>query len=241
MTGVLHEKTGLATNKGIPDPSTHPNEYSRVFKTKMEQFWFSTLLDQQNQPQLSATNTTWVFPTVQVGPCDVLIDQSVVDLTVEHVNASQSLHITTPYCNFSEDFSQVLLRNCRSRDVRVIVAHPRANGFFKGKGAHTLIPWAYSAFLERFFNVVNSSGNGDRVQLKEYERENWTFHTKGLWFEFPAVEQNPVVGVSIVGSSNFGVRSAARDLEAQAVVVSSDQSLIARMRHVRCCCYFRAK
>lgn len=233
--GIRHDATGLFLPAGVPDPSVDPTAYKTLFKSSMDAFWSSSLRNQSSDDAgaVISSSDTLVFPTCQVGPCDVTNDSQIIDLAVATVPESSPLHLTTPYCNFTPSFSNVLFNDCKSHDIRVIVAHPTANGFFKGKGAHTLIPWAYSSFLERFHALVASAGQHARLQLLEYERPEWTFHAKGLWFEFPPVNDAPASAVSIVGSSNFGVRSSTRDLEAQAVVISQNAALVDRMRQER--------
>lgn len=61
-----------------------------------------------------------------------------------------------------------------------------------------------------------------RVRLREYQRQGWTYHAKGLWYhETP--QQTP--SLTLVGSPNFGERSTIRDLELQLAVVTSNEGL----------------
>jgi CDP-diacylglycerol---glycerol-3-phosphate 3-phosphatidyltransferase len=232
--GIKHAETRLSLPAGVPDPSVEPRLYKSFFKTKLDTFWSSFMTKQSPTLQLTSQNDTVVFPTCQVGPCDFTNDHEVVDATLAMVPSTEALHITTPYCNFTDSFTNIMFKQCQAQQINVIVAHPTANGFFKGKGAHTLIPWAYSSFLERFHALVASAGQMARVHLVEYERPDWTFHAKGLWFEFPKSQSESIAtGVSVVGSSNFGFRSAQRDLEAQALVVTQNENLVASMRRER--------
>ena len=60
----------------------------------------------------------------------------------------------------------------------------------------------------------------------EYQRKDWTFHGKGLWY-YPPGESLPAA--TMVGSPNFGHRSVERDLEAQVTVVTRNQGLRERL------------
>jgi CDP-diacylglycerol---glycerol-3-phosphate 3-phosphatidyltransferase len=58
--------------------------------------------------------------------------------------------------------------------------------------------------------------------LREYQREGWTYHAKGLWY-CDSPEQTP--SLTLVGSPNFGERSTIRDLELQLAVLTSNEGL----------------
>ena len=86
-----------------------------------------------------------------------------------------------------------------------MTAAPRANGFFTAKGASKRIPGdyfhcslmekqrnraathsraasaAYVLLERRVWDAVERAGLKDFV-LSEYNRQDWTFHAKGIWF-----------------------------------------------------------
>jgi len=66
-------------------------------------------------------------------------------------------------------------------------------------------------------------------QLVEYNRPYWTFHGKGLW----ATAAGGEVGVTVVGSSNFGYRSAFRDFESQVILLTCNEGLRRRWEEER--------
>jgi CDP-diacylglycerol--glycerol-3-phosphate 3-phosphatidyltransferase len=53
-----------------------------------------------------------------------------------------------------------------------------------------------------------------QAQLLHWEREDWTFHSKGLW-----LEQDSELVAAIAGSGNFGARSHYRDMESNCIFV----------------------
>ena len=55
------------------------------------------------------------------------------------------------------------------------------------------------------------------VNIFEYFRGEWTFHTKGIWF-YENQEETP--SLTIIGSSNYSQRSYKRDNEIQFYIYS---------------------
>lgn len=64
----------------------------------------------------------------------------------------------------------------------------------------------------------------------EYDRESWTFHSKGIWF-YPKHQcssnrhSDKYPTATIVGSSNFGLRSRIRDLDISFLIQTKDVRL----------------
>jgi CDP-diacylglycerol---glycerol-3-phosphate 3-phosphatidyltransferase len=56
----------------------------------------------------------------------------------------------------------------------------------------------------------------------EYQRPDWTFHGKGVWYYLPG-DRLPVA--TLIGSPNFGHRSVEKDLEAQITIVTKNETL----------------
>lgn len=83
-------------------------------------------------------------------------------------------------------------------------------------------------FLFIFPVQDNYKGKGkeDRIHLFEYEKPEWTYHAKGLWYYLPG-EKLPAM--TLIGSSNFGERSVNRDLESQVCIVTASRSLQTRL------------
>jgi CDP-diacylglycerol--glycerol-3-phosphate 3-phosphatidyltransferase len=72
------------------------------------------------------------------------------------------------------------------------------------------------------------------VHLLEWQRGRgdepggWTYHAKGLWVA-ESDEEDPFM--TVVGSSNYGKRSFALDLEQDVIVVTKNQDLKKRIGH----------
>ena len=95
-----------------------------------------------------------------------------------------------------------------------------------------MLPAAYTHLSARFLECVARAQKTDSIQLKEWrwgtigEPGGWTYHAKGLWVTLPH-EQHP--SITFVGSSNYTKRSYSLDLEAGAVLVTSDEALKQRL------------
>jgi CDP-diacylglycerol--glycerol-3-phosphate 3-phosphatidyltransferase len=111
-----------------------------------------------------------------------------------------------------------------------------------------LLPAAYSYLLSRFRRAFERAGREGELAILEYVRPGWTFHAKGLFIRpapgvlapSPGAPQPPsppspppAYMLTTIGSSNYNFRSFRRDLEAQALVVTSDPSLVARVEASR--------
>lgn len=122
----------------------------------------------------------------------------------------------------------------------VLTAHPEANGFYGSKGVSGLLPPAYTLLAKRFLRAVQSRQLSQEIQLMEWKRGTcgqpggWTYHAKGLWVALPEAGQP---SVTLIGSSNYTARSHTLDLEANALVLTSNMDLQQRLgeeeKHLR--------
>ena len=126
----------------------------------------------------------------------------------------------------------------------ILTAHPHANGFYGSAGVSGMLPPAYTLMARRFLEAVRARGMDSRLSLREWrrgqvgEKDGWTYHAKGLWVTLPPsvandegeVEEPAGPSITVVGSSNYTKRSHTLDLEANALVVTTDRELQARLR-----------
>ncbi|KAG5191164.1 hypothetical protein JKP88DRAFT_205038 [Tribonema minus] len=108
--------------------------------------------------------------------------------------------------------------------ARALSAAPVSHGFAGAAGVKGAIPALYAGLQAR----VGAAG----VPLWEYAREGWTFHAKGVW-GWPGGSGGGGGGApccTLVGSSNYNVRSAERDLESQLALFTANAGLQARLR-----------
>jgi CDP-diacylglycerol--glycerol-3-phosphate 3-phosphatidyltransferase len=123
----------------------------------------------------------------------------------------------------------------------------QANGFFTAKGVSGSIPAAYTFVEKQFFEKVQFHGQAHRLRIFEWFKTDWTYavclspgtlsltillhryHAKGLWLG----HDGPLPSVTLIGSSNLGIRSARRDLEAQLFIITENAGLRARLEQER--------
>ncbi|POV96848.1 hypothetical protein PSHT_14897 [Puccinia striiformis] len=121
----------------------------------------------------------------------------------------------------------------------LIIIHPQnlklysigllANGFYNSKGVSKYIPLAYS-YLENLFRTeIRKSNKEDQILIRRWNRNGWTYHAKGLWINElnktepgNKEEEEERCLVNSIGSSNYGRRSAERDLECNLFIVLDD-------------------
>lgn len=73
--------------------------------------------------ELIEPQDTWLFPTIQIGPVGIDHDSKVTSYILQNAPPESTLHITSPYFNFSENYSDLILNG--SSFVDVIVASPQ--------------------------------------------------------------------------------------------------------------------
>jgi CDP-diacylglycerol--glycerol-3-phosphate 3-phosphatidyltransferase len=191
-----------------------------------------------------------VTPRLQYGPAGVRHDERHTLGVLADVRPApqDTLHLATGYFNVTDDIATGLVMAGEGRAcVHVLTASPGANGFLGASGPAGAIPLAYSEMEREFLEGVETAGRsmpdplrqpgGSGVAVHEYGRPGWTFHGKGLWLERELAVGgggSPRTGmVSLVGSPNFGARSAERDVELQVCLVTQDEGLTARLANER--------
>eukprot|EP01132_Coremiostelium_polycephalum_P001150 gene1150-1457_t len=172
--------------------------------------------------------TTWIFPTIQMGPFNIRHDEVVTSNIFENVPESSKFYITSPYFNLTKNYSDLILRGKPSLDI--ITCSPEANGFHGAKGLSSCIPECYAIIEKRFLDRVISTGNSKRIKIEEYIRKKWTYHAKGLWI---TAQQQPLPSITLIGSPNFGSRSVEKDLEAQLILMTENSNLQTKMEEER--------
>ncbi|KAI1827776.1 hypothetical protein F4861DRAFT_491116 [Xylaria intraflava] len=182
---------------------------------------------------LSTKNTT-VYPLGQFSQLmrpDTSTELPVVTRVLETLGkpeySGSSWTFTAGYFNPDPTLRNLLLSTA-SQDNTVITASPYANGFYGSKGVSGLLPGAYTYLARRFLREIHQRKRDSSIVLKEWRNGTvgksggWTYHAKGLWITLPN-EKDP--SMSIIGSSNYTKRSYSHDLEAGALIVTTDEGL----------------
>ncbi|TLD19867.1 hypothetical protein PspLS_09578, partial [Pyricularia sp. CBS 133598] len=148
--------------------------------------------------------------------------------------AGSSWTFTAGYFNPAPSLTKLLLSAAPGGTGTVITASPYANGFFRSRGVSGMLPDAYSLLARRFLDQVERRKGGQEVVLKEWRRgtsgepDGWTYHAKGLWVTLPG-GQDIGPSLTMVGSSNYTKRSYSLDLEANALIVTTNDGLRKRL------------
>lgn len=152
-------------------------------------------------------------PLIQAGLFGVRQEEQFLKRLLSSVCGSKSIrpavHLTTGYFNLHAPYRRALLSN-HNATFDLLVASPKANGFFGSKGLSGRIPEAYTLLERSFMSAIQGAGRADEVRLLEWRKPEWTYHAKGIWVS-PANDQLPTM--TLFGSTNLSKRSADRDLE----------------------------
>ena len=160
---------------------------------------------------------TWIFPSIQMGQLMVTQDSEITCKLLEQMTGEPGsrLLLGTGYFNLTDEYMQKMLRTESKSEIDVVMAHPKANSFYNAPFPLYGIPFAYTNIAKKFYDT-------GRVNMYEYQRPNWTFHCKGVWY-FDTNSTLPFA--TMIGSPNFGYRSVEKDLEAQLTIITKNQGL----------------
>nr|CCA18642.1 unnamed protein product [Albugo laibachii Nc14] len=176
---------------------------------------------------------TWAIPTFQFGPLGITQDEEVLLKLLSTLPAETELDIATGYLNLSPAFEKYLLE-CKP-SLQVITAAPSANGFHRAKRIRATIPTTYSVIEKQFYEKLRGAASGSAKTLREYNRAGWTFHGKGMWITpvklTSSSHEGSTSALTVCGSSNFGLRSFGRDMEAQLYIYTKNRKLCSSLEH----------
>ncbi|KAI7862237.1 hypothetical protein BDF14DRAFT_1858466 [Spinellus fusiger] len=224
--GVSEDQTPyqLTMEPDRPDPVKQSGLFKHQMRSQIDKYMSTTL---RNPSTPEEHDDTAIFPAIQMGPLGIRQDEKMTMELLEINNRQKSekedwwtFHLTSGYFNFTDRYKTCILRT--RAYFRFITASPEANGFFGSKGISKFLPPAYTHIEREFYRNVERLGKQDAISIEEYRRPGWTYHAKGLWIR---LAQQAWPSVTTIGSTNFGHRSSNRDLEAQAVVVTCNETL----------------
>ncbi|KAK8865861.1 hypothetical protein IAR55_001009 [Kwoniella newhampshirensis] len=182
---------------------------------------------------------TWFWPVLQAGVLGVkeeeramgeiwkAVNGSYDDSTSEGEGGKVEVDLTSGYFGLYKAYKKAVINS--PAPVRLIAASPKSNGFYGSKGFSRLIPEGYTLLESRFYRDAVRQGRawdeekGTGVRLREWEKEGWTYHSKGLWLSPAPTGSKPFL--TFVGSSNLSTRSLTLDTELSMVMMTSSPSL----------------
>ncbi|TBU02169.1 hypothetical protein CWI36_1170p0010 [Hamiltosporidium magnivora] len=113
------------------------------------------------------------------------------------------IYISTAFLNFSG----TLISGLMNRNVTIFTASPRCNTFKFNPTIEEIVKNIYT------LNAIEILTKNNTVSYYEYDKENFYFHSKEDFC------------ISIIGSSNYNVRSSSRDSELNFLVVSENKNV----------------
>jgi len=194
-----------------------------------------------NQQSNVATQVVaYAVPTIQIPDLNHILpfptdSQTLHRLLAEFASISHnhnlrpSIRLSSAYLNPTQQLIEVLETYNRMSDVPsvyLISAGTKSHGFAPRKGGGTGRDWIPFAFQEIAYLLEKSFPGG--VHL--FDRDNWTFHAKGLWFSTDdlaashqmnslALTSPSTLHISVHGSGNYGCRSHKLDVESNCVLI----------------------
>ncbi|KAH7889486.1 hypothetical protein F5I97DRAFT_1994876 [Phlebopus sp. FC_14] len=220
------------------DPSIEPWNIQSKVEQALSQFQASHILSSISSNGMIEDNNSddvLLFPIIQGGQFNIREEERAMSMLFDHLvsqecrsDISPTMTMTSGYFGLYKHYQDLILRS--SIECDIIVASPKANGFFGSRGISGLIPEGYTLLEQRFMRAVRAAGrcanltDGARnaVHLSEWEREGWTYHAKGIWLS-PSPNTFPVL--TLFGSTNLNSRSANLDTELSFVMMTSSDAL----------------
>ncbi len=216
---TLIENGSLDTITSFPDPVYRSGAFKASSRDVMQTFL------QKWMKRTGPTKDTLVCPVVQMGQIGIRQDEAMATAILKILGHSQQdfwrVFITSGYMNFTPKYRNLIFES-NSADYDVLTASPEANGWFTSKGISSHIPAAYTYLEKQFFEEIQRKGKESKITIDEWSKPGWTYHCKGLW---AYLNEQDKPSVTVIGSTNFGLRSMNRDVEAQALVVTQNEQL----------------
>jgi len=177
---------------------------------------------------------TIILPLIQhanIGIYDEseLLPSLLTKYTNHYHNDKLNMYIASPYISFMKPLILSFLdflRNNSNNSLTIIAPSPYSHGFHNATGIKSIVPKLH---IESQNNIMNNmkaniyNCNDNILRLLEFNREKWTFHSKGIWI-FDK-DNSKIPFLSYIGSSNFGQRSWQRDFELGFLIISNDSGI----------------
>ncbi|KAK5968904.1 CDP-diacylglycerol--glycerol-3-phosphate 3-phosphatidyltransferase [Trichostrongylus colubriformis] len=203
-----------------PSCTVHPYEgsfsdFHTMLKSRVDKV-VATLKDKESVTS-SWGGDTVLYPLLQMGLFGYHDEYELLKRLFSSKDADMCITMASGYFNCIEEYERLIFAQ-GEYSMDIITAAPKANGFFGAAGLSGYVPSMYS-WVSAGVLQLKEKYKRNTVNMYEYYRDGWTFHAKGLWIETPGHT------ATLIGSSNFGYRSVHRDLEAQILLVTSNERL----------------
>ncbi len=137
-----------------------------------------------------------IFPSFQFFNLKQNDDEEILEniLNPTH-NFFDKIRISSGYLNLTGFLTESLHKSTSSIDV--VTSSPRANSFYKAGFLKKNIPYFYRRYEQLLLKKMKDKNN---FSLYEFQREGWSFHSKGFWL-YEKGREYPTM--TIIGSSNY--------------------------------------
>lgn len=145
----------LRPPEGMPVPHASPEAFKNFAFSRMKRFLkleeqfaldrpieVRPLIHLTLSTHFSKKGVTLVMPTIEMGILGIHHDSTVVQSLLREATSATSLRLTSPYFNLHEDTANAILHTPFA-DSELIVAAPKANGFYNSPGLSKWIPLLY--------------------------------------------------------------------------------------------------
>jgi len=215
ITKRVEEKKEKAAT--ILKRSFHEGDIHNII-TKIE----STLY--QKKPDSEIVNLgelVYVFPALQIPVLKYDEDRKLFINLFEYnaSNADNKIKLASGYLNIIPELMNSIVNAQAKMDL--ITASPMANGFYNAGFFKKWVPYFYRVYEYLILKKLAKNKN-DHVNLYEFYKGQWTFHSKGAWF-YENKEDFP--SLTAIGSTNYSHRSYFRDTELNFYIYSQDPNL----------------
>ncbi|KAG1808566.1 hypothetical protein EV424DRAFT_1574099 [Suillus variegatus] len=202
----------------------------RVLSQFQMKHLFSSVSSTSSEEQTNSSDVV-IFPVIQAGQFNIREEEHTLSNLFDHLasredrlNQEPIMNLTSGYFGLSKEYQDLILKS--NVGCSIIAASPKANGFYGSGGLSGLIPEGYTLSEKRFMSAVRAArrpcSSNHNVSLKEWERDGWTYHAKGIWLS-PSVDSPPVL--TLFGSTNLNSRSTNLDTELSFVMATSSDEL----------------
>ncbi|ORX37348.1 putative CDP-diacylglycerol-glycerol-3-phosphate 3-phosphatidyltransferase [Kockovaella imperatae] len=230
-----------------PQPSIHPRGFGRHAKATLTAFQRNWR--ESNPSRLRRVDVdTWFWPVIQAGVLGMKEEETALGRVFDTVKTAHqtalteespasnekgkgkegvAVDLTSGYFGLYKAYKRAVVES--PAPFRLIAASPKANGFYGSAGLSRLIPEGYTLLESRFWADLVSRGRtwqaitSRGVRLREWEKEGWTYHAKGIWLSPAEPIGHPFM--TFIGSSNLSTRSLQLDTELSLLLSTSSPSL----------------
>lgn len=210
------------------DTSVLPWQIQSKAERVLSRFQMKHLLSCTSSEEQATSSDAVIFPVIQAGQFNIREEERTLSMLFDHLASPEHcldqepvVNLTSGYFGLSREYQDLILRS--NVGCSIIAASPKANGFYGSGGLSGLIPEGYTLLEKRFMSAVRAASRpSPNIHLKEWERDGWTYHAKGIWLS-PSVDSLPVL--TLFGSTNLNSRSANLDTELSFVMATSSDDL----------------